>query len=83
MMAGRTNFGAFGSVVCSTSVTVNPALRMESSVGRLQSHQATTRLSQFIRSQAGRGRIVGSHVLEEEELAAGPQYRRSSRSARG
>ena len=50
MIAGLTNFGAFGNAVCSTCVTVKPAPRIESSVGRLQSQQTTSRLSQFIRS---------------------------------
>jgi hypothetical protein len=30
-MAGLTNFGAFGSAVCSTRVTVKAASRMEAS----------------------------------------------------
>jgi mannose-6-phosphate isomerase-like protein (cupin superfamily) len=50
MTARLTNFGACGSIVCSTCVTVNPAAWMESSVGRLQSQQTTIRFSQFIRS---------------------------------
>lgn len=49
-MAGRTNGGAFGSTVRSSSATVNPAAVMEASVGRLQSQQTISRLSQFSRS---------------------------------
>src|SRR6185437_997853 len=43
---GRTNGGALGNSVCSTSVTVKPTARMESRVGRLQSQHTTSRFSQ-------------------------------------
>jgi len=43
MMAGLTNFGVFGNAVCSARVMMKPASWMESSVGRLQSQQTTSR----------------------------------------
>ena len=48
--AGPANLGTSGSVVCSARVTVRPASRMESSVGRLQSQPTTNRLIPFMRS---------------------------------
>ena len=53
MMVGRRNFGAFGNEVCSTWVTVKPALVMESSVGRLHSQPTMKRLNPFMRLKFG------------------------------
>src|SRR5437868_2038912 len=50
VIAGRTNFGAFGSVVRSRRSIVNPSVSIVASVGRLQSQWTTKRFSQFIRS---------------------------------
>src|ERR1700754_391940 len=59
--AGRTNGGALGSAVCSTSTTAKPAARTDSSVGRLQSQHTTSRFSQFSRSC--RRAVAGSSDL--------------------
>ena len=83
-MVGRTNGGAFGSSVCSTWVTVKPAARMESSVGRLQSQHTTSRFSQFSRSC--RRAVPGSsdrRCSMNSRRPPGRSTRRSSRSARG
>jgi hypothetical protein len=63
-IAGRTNDGAFGRAVCSTWATVKPAVRMESSVGRLQSQHTTSRSSQFSRSCRRAVPGSGPDVLE-------------------
>src|SRR6185437_15506505 len=49
-MAGRVKRGAFGSCVCSTLSTTNPAASIEPSVGRLHSQPTKKWLKPFIRS---------------------------------
>ena len=74
-ISGRTNDGAFGSSVCSSSVTSKPVERIVSSVGRLQSQQTKNRLSRVHPIlNLRQARVVRANVLDEEEPAAGPEH---------
>ena len=68
--------GAFGRRSCSTCSMLNPALRISSSVGRLQLQPCADAAPQRCEAilPARQPRLLGAHVLQEQKRPSRPQH---------